>query len=226
MRFFFALATKAIIPEGPLIQLAPKSQLKLTCLLEENYQTRKVPSFVFWYKDGAVINWTGRAELRVISNFIDGHHFYNRSSNVHSSNSQLNTNQDSSLNLNSQSLSSHSFASSSSANHQSSPYLATNHNNNNYKYSSSSNYDHHHNNMELKSPTDFHLPYISHLNNEDDENTLDELFERDDQARSKEIIVSILTIDGVRPSDSGEYGCKPSYAEFANCTVQVLKDGK
>ena len=75
-------ATKAIIPEGPLIQLAPKSRLKLTCLLEANYQTRKSrPSFVFWYKDGAVINYlTGRSELRVISNFIDGHHFYNRSS--------------------------------------------------------------------------------------------------------------------------------------------------
>lgn len=148
-----------------------------------------------------MINYlTGRAELRVISNFIDGHHFYNRSSNVHSSNSQ----------------------SSFNTHHQSSTYL-TNHNNK-YSSSSSSNYDHH---PELKSSTDFHsLSYGGHLNtNEDDENQFDdELFERDDQ--TKELIVSVLTIDGVRPSDSGDYACKPSYAEFANCTVQILKDGK
>ena len=83
---------------------------------------------------------------------------------------------------------------------------------------------------EPRSPVDFHSSYGGHLNTggEDDENgALDyELYEREDASRSKEIIVSILTIDGVRTSDSGEYACKPSYAEFANCTVQVLKDGE
>lgn len=244
-------ATKAIIPEGPLIQLAPKSQLKLTCLLEANYQTRKSrPSFVFWYKDGAVINYlTGRAELRVISNFIDGHHFYNRSSDS-SFNSQFASHQDSpnphlaSSNFNSHhhhhhhlhlSSRSHSHSQqpdsfSSSTHHQSSPYLAANHNG---KFSqpssrSSAYYDHP---AEPRSPVDFHSSYGGHLNtNEDDENgggALDyELYEREDSTRNKEIIVSILTIDGVRTSDSGEYACKPSYAEFANCTVQVLKDGE
>lgn len=154
-----------------------------------------------------MINYlTGRSELRVISNFIDGHHYYNRSTSVHSSNSQFNTHQDS--------------QSSSQSHHQSTPYL-TNHHHHNKQYSTGSS-DHH---LEPKaSSTDFHLSY---LNNEDEESPLDdELFERDDQARNKEIIVSILTIDGVKISDSGEYSCKPSYAEFANCTVQVLKDGK
>lgn len=248
---FHPPATKAIIPEGPLIQLAPKSRLKLTCLLEANYQTRKNrPSFVFWYKDGAVINYlTGRSELRVISNFIDGHHFYNRSSdspfnspfssyadspqpqlgahlnspNFHPHHHHLGSR--SNLHLNSQQPDPFS----ASTHHQSSPYLATNQHGKFALPSGrvSSYYDHQA--EPPRSPTDFHSSYGGHLNtNEEDENgPLDyELYERDDATRSKEIIVSILTIDGVRTSDSGEYACKPSYAEFANCTVQVFKDGK
>lgn len=170
------------------------------------------------YKDGEVINYlSGRSELRVVSNFIDGHHFYNRSSNAHQYNMNLNQNLDRSLDQNQLNLKQkNSFI--HSTDHQSLPYLP-----NNNRYSPSSAYGHQLD-PQKSLASDFPLSY-GQLN--DDENQFDdELFERDDQIRNKEIIISILTIDGVKPSDAGNYACKPSYAEFANCTIQILKDGK
>ncbi|KAK4336948.1 hypothetical protein RND71_043520 [Anisodus tanguticus] len=62
----------------------------------------------------------------------------------------------------------------------------------------------------------------------DKENDEKLIFDQDDnhlkEKVDRKIILSVLTIESVRLTDSGQYSCKPSYADFANVTVQVFKD--